>query len=133
MARADRIGGTFAPPLDEPLLRRYEEAAGRGGEKVREAMNKLIHMLRTFWQTPRSRLPGRDHPSGRGVIVPLEDAEIKRIWDVVPWMEELDVYAGWFDQIDPIRERELRNAAFHLLWFAKELHLDREPMTADQL
>jgi hypothetical protein len=28
---------------------------------------------------------------------------------------------------------ELRNAAFHLLWYARELERDREPMTNDQL
>lgn len=31
------------------------------------------------------------------------------------------------------QEAALRNAAFHLLWFAKELELDREPITADMI
>lgn len=133
MAKSPRIGGTFAPPLDEPLLTRYEHLTEQGGEKIREAMNKLVKLLRTFWQTPRSRLPGSNHPSGKGVIVPLEDSEIKRIWDDVPWMEELTLYGTWFEAIDPIRDRDLRNAAFHLLWYATELCLDREPITADQV
>jgi hypothetical protein len=34
---------------------------------------------------------------------------------------------------DGLRAGELRNAAFHLLWFCKELTLDREPLTVDKL
>lgn len=33
----------------------------------------------------------------------------------------------------PATEPSLRNAAYHLLWFARELALDREPLTTDQL
>jgi hypothetical protein len=90
-------------------------------------------MVRKFRETPDSVQPGTPHPSGRGVIVPLEDAEIQRIWDVVPWMEELKMYGQLFEKISATEQRDLRNAAFHLLWFGKELCSDREPITNDKL
>ncbi len=90
-------------------------------------------MLEVFWQTPESKQPGDPHPCGRGTIIPLEDAEIQRIWDVVPWAEELDLYGRLFDRIDPVATRDLRKAAFHLLWYGRELCADREPITSDKL
>jgi len=127
------IGGSFAPPLDADTLADYKSLAATAPEQVGEYMRDLIQMLKVFRETPDSEQPGKPHPSGRGTIVPLEDAEIKRIWDVVPWKEELDVMGGVFDNIDPLTQRELRNAAFHLLWFGRELCADREPITTDKL
>ena len=65
-------------------------------------------------------------------MVPLEEAEVERIFDVVPWDHELDAIQSLFDGIPP-EKRDLRNAAFHLLWFGKELVKDREPMTIDTI
>lgn len=127
------IGGSFAPPLDAAKLAEYKALAAAAEEKVREGMTALIKMVETFRETPASTQTGKPHPSGRGLVVPLDEAEVKRIWDVVPWQEELDLYAGWFDKIDPVKLKPLRDAAFHLLWYGRELFLDREPMTADRL
>lgn len=125
-----RFGGSFAPPLDS--LEPYKSLAATAPEQVKDYMTKLIVMLETFRQTPDSTLPGSPHPSGRGNIVPLDDAEVKRIWDVVPWSEELDAMAVVFDRIGP-EQKPLRDAAFHLLWFGRELCADREPITSDKL
>lgn len=76
---------------------------------------------------------GGSTANGVGVVVPLEEEEIKRIWDHVPWKEELDMYSAVFEEIPPGTNRDLRNAAFHLLWYGRELELDREPMTTDKL
>lgn len=38
-----------------------------------------------------------------------------------------------FDSIDPVAQKDLRNAAFHCLWVARELDLGREPITTDKL
>lgn len=132
MARI-RIGGSFAPPLTAEKLAHYKSLAKNAGGQIGDYMAQLAKMLETFRETPDSQQPGTPHPSGRGTIVPLEDAEIERIWDVVPWAEELDVIGKVFDTIPAATQAELRNAAFHLLWFGRELCADREPITNDKL
>lgn len=128
------IGGSFAPPLDTDKLTRYRELADTAvSSQVREVLHKLCDMVAKFWETPKSSLSGVSHPSGRGLIINLEDDEIKRIWDYVPYDKENKMYAELFDTIDARTNKELRDAAFHLLWFAVELEKDREPLTNDML
>jgi hypothetical protein len=131
--RAPRIGGSFAPPLDATKVVAYRRLADSAPPQIREAVHKLADMAVLFQETPRSSLPGAPHPVGRGVIVPLEKAEVERIWDAVPWAEEIEMYAALFDKIDPVTAKSLRDAAYHLLWFAVELEKDREPITNDML
>jgi hypothetical protein len=128
-----KIGGSFAPPLDLEKLARYHELAQQAGGAVGDVMAKLCDMVEAFEQSPRSTRAGSPHPSGAGLMVPLSEAEIKRLWEYVPWGWECDAYAKLFDEIDPRTKKELRNAAHHLLWFARELERDREPMTTDRL
>jgi len=127
------IGGSFAPPLSNERLEAYKSLANSATPQVKDYMLQLAKMLEVFRETPDSTNPGAPHPSGRVVIVPLEDAEIKRIWDFVPWSQELDVMGAVFDKINATIQKELRNAAFHLLWFGRELCADREPITNDKL
>lgn len=128
-----RMGGSFAPPLDAAKIASYRALAATAEPEVSEIMLNLCDMVETFQRTPRSKQNGSPHASGVGTIIPLEQAEIKRIDSVVPWMRECDMYGEVFDGIDNETQKPLRDAAFHLLWFAKELTLDREPITADQL
>jgi hypothetical protein len=136
-----RIGGTFAPPLTPEKMDRYAQLASVAPEMVRLEMTKLLDMVRAFSDGPTRGTAGERHPSGAGTIVPLADAEIKRLWDLVPWndekpgdhVNECRVLAELFDGISPVKQKELRDAAFHLLWYANELALDREPITADRL
>lgn len=130
---APRIGGSFAPPLGAEKIAAYRALAASADPAVAEAVLALCDMVALFRETPASRNAGTPHPSGRGTIVPLEDAEIKRIWDTVPWEHEAEMYARLFDGIDPVAAKPLRDAAFHLLWFAVELGRGREPLTADRL
>lgn len=148
------IGGSFAPPVDDAKIDRFEQLAKECSDsQIQGYMLDLVKMLRTFRETPESQRPGSSHPSGVGTIVPLEDAEIERIWDVVPWPEECDVMGRVFDKLpagcrrvnDPTAPKgyrieitdqdacDRRNAAYHLLWFARELAQDREPLTNDKL
>lgn len=155
-----RIGGSFAPPLDSGKVSAYRALAADATPEVKEIMDKLCDMVDLFHQTPQSSLSGRPHPSGVGSIIPLENAEIKRIWDAVPWVHECNAIQELFDQLptgvdgeelvaitlpdgstakrrqsivtDP-KAKALRDAAFHLLWYAKELSVDREPITTDKL
>lgn len=128
-----RIGGTFAPPIGGGQLDDYEILASKASGPVGDSMLKLIMMVRKFQETPASSLPGTPHRSGVGLVVPLEPAEVERIDPVVPWEHELDAMARLFDGINLVGQKALRDAAFHLLWYGRELFLDREPMTKDRL
>jgi hypothetical protein len=123
------VGGSFAPPISDEQITSYEAMAKSADRRVSQYMLELVKMLRVFRQTPDSTLPGSPHPV-KGVMIPLENTEIERIWEYVPWPEECDVIDGVFASLP---SGELRNAAYHLLWFARELTKDREPITADKL
>jgi hypothetical protein len=126
-----QIGGSFAPPVDDQKLSHYEALmAAVEDRQVREYGESLVKMLRTFQAAPSSKAKSKPHPSGRGTITPLEQAEIERIWDCVPWPEECDAIDVVFDRLP---SGDVRNAAYHLLWFARELSIDREPCTTDKL
>jgi hypothetical protein len=130
--RQRHVGGSFAPPIDDAALERYEGLASALDESpVRSGMLDLVRMLRRFRETPASTLPAKPHPATRTLIVtPLEPAEVARIFDVVPWREECDMLGRVFEVLPP---GPTRDAAFHLLWFAYELTADREPITSDKL
>lgn len=142
-----RIGGSFAPPLTEQNLVSYRELADRAPEQVKLEMHKLCDMVETFYLTPKSTLQGTPHPVGNvkgkngrvvtPMIVPLQDEEVERMWNLVPWNDEVsgehinecEVLSKLFDGIHPQENKALRDAAFHLLWYAVELANDREPIT----
>ena len=146
MAKA-RLGGSFAPPINSDRIAAYRELAKSSpDERIRDAMLPLCSMVESFYQTPRSTAAGKPHPTGVGVVVPLEEAEIKRIWDLVPYDYECDALGTLFstlpdgcEEVDGeivvtnSEQNARRNAAFHLLWFARELTRDREPITNDLL
>lgn len=132
-----RIGGTFAPPLTDELLDKYEDLADEIEGPVAEAMMTLAKCCRKWWNLPDSEgLVGRkDHPSGVGTIIPLDEKIQKDLYDLIPWDHELAAIQSLFDNMpsETPEDKEYRNAAFHLLWHVKELNLDREPITNDLL
>jgi hypothetical protein len=128
------LGGSFAPPITDEKLAAYKALAASAPQRVRTAMEELIAAVDAWWALPESSKAGSKHPTGVGAIVPLEDDHVQKLWDVVPWDYELAPLSnsqgtGVFDDLTG----DLRNAAFHLLWFANELTKDREPITADKL
>ena len=132
----ERIGGTFAPPLSDKLLKDYKAAIDvlPATDPLKDALGKLHGCCTQWWALPESAgTLTKAHPSGRGVIVPLEEKHQKALWDSIPWEHELDGIQKLCDGIDPVGHRDLRNLAFHLLWHVRELNLDREPLTADKL
>lgn len=137
MAKQPRIGGSFAPPIDEALLAQYQQLAAAADpqhEQAAEALRVLLNCFCQWWEQPESGPDGsRPHPSGRGTIVPLDEPIAQALYQHIPWREELDMYAALFERIDAHKHAALRNAAFHLLWYARELDLDREPITADKV
>lgn len=126
------FGGCFAPPLTPEKLATYRTLAATAAPEIGEAMVKLCDMVDKFWETPDSSLPGEQNLIGF-TEVPLEPVEIKRIWDWVPYADELRLYAVRFDTINPVSEKALRDAAHHLLWYGVELFNDREPLTSNKL
>ena len=127
------FGGNFAPPLSAQRAEEYRGFAKDLPDQIREPFLRLVDMVVLFHKTPPSPLVGSPHLSGRGIVVPLEDKEKSRMWDAIPWPEEMEMYSRLFDTISNEAQKPLRDAAFHLLWFARELDLDREPMTNDRL
>jgi hypothetical protein len=138
-----RIGGSFAPPLTDEKLAVYRALIdGMDAQSpVRDAMEALYNCAAAWWEQPESVGDGKPHGSGRGTIVALDKPVADALWDAVPWdgqklddgstaPRECDMYAELFDGLPA---GEVRNAAFHLLWHAKELSQDREPITADKL
>lgn len=133
----------FAPPLTDEKLASYRALADSCPDaEVRDALGTLLACVAAWWELPESartdvqrwaiRHRGKDVTFP---VVPLEAEHVAALWDVTPWMRELNTLSnskdtGLFDRLD---RGELRDAAFHLLWFAKELTLDREPVTADKL
>lgn len=117
-------------PITPADLKAYRKLLGKASKEVKSAGLGLIRMLEVFWETPASQLTGIRHQSGVGQIVPLEPAEIQRIWDYVPDQPEIDQMSIMFETLPA---GALRNAVHFLLWYAVELSKDREPITTDTL
>jgi hypothetical protein len=128
-----RAGGSFAPRVDGARVAAYRGLLPQAAGPVRDAMTSLLRMVEVFNETPDAEGEGELHPSGRGRAVALSRREVERIDSVVPWGHEIEAYAQLFDAIDARTQKPLRDAAFHLLWYARELFLDRQPMTTDLL
>jgi hypothetical protein len=127
------IGGNFAPPLSDEKLAAYTAlVAGLKPSPVRDAMTSLLRCCAKWWELPEpAGTAARAHPSGRGVVVPLAPGHAKDLDDLIPWGHELKAAEELLDGIDPVGDKALRDAAFHLLWHVKELDLGREPLTND--
>lgn len=134
MAKA-RIGGSFAPPLSDEKLATYKAMADAlPASPVKDAMATLLTCCGVWWELPEPEGTARTpHPAGVGTVVALQDDHAKALWDHIPWEHELDAIAGVLETISNETHKALRDAAFHLLWHAKELCLDREPLTIDRL
>lgn len=132
----------FAPPLTDELLANYETlVATLPAERaeLKDAMQQCLACVKAWWELPAStRTDGETFDiRHRGekrkyTVTPLESEQVQRLWDVTPWMRELVAIEPLFDAL-PLAEKELRDAACHLLWHAKEITLDREPLTSDKL
>jgi hypothetical protein len=131
---AVRYGGSFSPPLSDEILASYKTMIDAlPASPIKDAMGVLHNCCAKWWDQPESTGEGKPHPVGKGVIVALDKPIADALWEHIPWKQELDMMAKLFDGIDPDTQSNLRNAAFHLLWHAIELEMDREPITTDKL
>ncbi len=129
------VGGTFAPPITDEKLESYRDLIeSKANGAIKDACIMLLACVEKWWELPEAAGTKQwAHASGTGQIVKLQNDHTKILFDSIPWDHELDAIQSLLDKIDPTAERDLRNAAFHLLWFVKELSLDREPLTNDKL
>lgn len=133
----------FAPPLTDEKLARYkvisDELPESGG--LRYAFLECLKAVELWWELPESKGGRKDQTldikhRGRdvGVKVTTLTPDLTRQLDpAVPWDYELAAMGKLFDTIDPVADKELRDAAFHVLWLATELERGREPLTLDKL
>lgn len=138
----------MAPPLTDEALAGYRRLIDGvpAGTELRDALEGCYACVAAWWDAPESNAPVARHwnVSHRGVAKtvperPLTPELVKHLWDVTPWMSELErlsptgppeaLDTGVFDKVT---DKALRDCAFHLLWHCKEVTLDREPMTADK-
>ena len=113
---------THAPPLTTAVLQRYRVLiAGVPAETpVASLLARLYGCVQTWHQ----------HPSmgdRRGMaLTPATQAALAAL---LPSAADLDHIGRVLETIPPGSHRALRNAAFHLLWFCRELAKGREPLT----
>lgn len=132
----------FAPPLNDKTLTEYKKLFKNVEDKeLKDCLDTLHKCTEAWWKQAESQATGqkewlfytKDGKEVRGIEQPLQPEQVESLWDTTPWMRELVAMEPILDKINPQSEKELRNAAFHLLWFAKEITLDREPMTTERL
>jgi len=144
----------FAVPLTDERLAKYRaliEAEPAG--EVKDALVGLLACVTAWWALPVStrtdstKIPvlvpsGKLGPKGEPIrgkgeltVTPLEESHVKSLWDVTPWMRELDTLSTPRDDglFDKLPKSDLRHAAFDLLWHCKEITLDREPLDQSRL
>lgn len=128
-----KLSGSFAPPLAPKQLAVYRALAQAAPPSIADAMVALCDMMEMYHGHPPSTRESIPHRSGIVAMTPLESHVVAALDPWVPWLHECKMYGELFAQLDPVKERDLRNAAHHLLWHAVELTHDREPLTTDRL
>ncbi len=132
----------IAPPLTDEILATYRTIIDSVPERtpLRDALEALYKCATAWWGVPVSKMrekrlaTGTDLTQGPDVRFQKLDTEtMEALYDHIPWMEEILGYEALFEQVSDATDKELRDCAFHLVWHAKELTLDREPITLDRI
>lgn len=129
----------LAPPLTDEKLVEYRNLINgvAKGSELRSVLDELYACVWSWWDAPLSTEKerivgtGTDLTSGPDVRLQLLDkATQDKLWEHVPWSYELDSMKPILELIGP---KDIRDCAFHLLWFAIELCNDREPLTLERI
>lgn len=118
-----------APPLTDEMLETYTElAATASPAKVKLVLEKLLNLVTAWYYLPESGGDPCEHGSGLCEYIPLDENIKTELSQYLPFKEELSMFAEVLEG----QTGNIRNAGFHLLWYATELFLDREPITMDR-
>lgn len=121
------IGGSFAPPITEDHVKNWPTLIAATNGLTRTALEVLHKLMLAHRPHKAKALKGEPHPSGKGIIMPLADDVKKACEPHLPSHAEMEIFGQLFESLGgPIRD-----VAFHLLWYARELELGREPPTTD--
>lgn len=102
--------------------------------RLYEYAYKLLSMVERFLETPESSQPLQKIRVDLGTELAalpakaLDPEEYERMFDYVPWEDEIEMMSQAFEALPT---GDVRNACFHLIWYARELTRDREPMTKE--
>jgi hypothetical protein len=135
----------FAPPLTDELLEKYRllivaQHGDPAKAELKDALEACFACVLRWWNLPASkerpttwqtRRP--DGSPSHFDETPLSAELIQQLDATTPWLSECKLYQQLFGEL-PLStpaEKELRDAAFHLLWHAIEITHDREPLTSD--
>lgn len=132
----------MANPLTDTMLSQYSSMiSGLESGELKDALRSLYDCVNAWWNIDESKEQPTKWPmfnvaTGKRdhlLEVPFSDDIIKKLDLTTPWISELNRLSnaeatGLFDSLTG----ELRDMAFHLLWYAKEISLDREPITQDK-
>lgn len=137
----------FAPELSDETIAKYEalmNALPPSMGQVQDAMRECLTAVKLWWGLPDSTGSNRDQSlelvhRGKGILVKITSLtpELqKQLFDAIPWPYELKSMQDLFDETFDNRSahpKELVDACYHLLWYARELCCDREPLTQNKL
>lgn len=124
---ANEVGGSFAPPITDDMLKKWEKLNEKVGGLTGKAIEQLIETVRTHRKHVPTRTGGKPHKSGKGTIFNLSTKAKEACENCLPSADERKLMGQMFESLSG----DERNMAFHLLWYANEIGLDREPITSD--
>lgn len=131
--RHGHIGGSFAPPLSDETIAKYEAMiAALPASPVKDGMATCLNCCKKWWDLPESNSKKVPHMTGVA-MTPLDKPIMVALDEHIPWENEIQAIADAFETISNETNKPLRDAAFHLLWHVRELNLDREPITKDRV
>ena len=118
----------LAPQLTDETLDKYKAMIETAPLPIKESMTTLMKCVENWWNLPESKDTPRNLVfDGKAASQALDNDIKEKLWDDIPWEDELKMIQQRFDNIS-VENKALRDAAFHLLWYVLELNNDREPM-----
>jgi len=156
MIRTDKYPvACHAPEITTEKVSEYETLiSGITDREVKDRCADLLSCVKEYMTLPASAEDtGDTFVFGEGAarksckIHPFDQSKVNALWDVTPYMTDLAAYEVCFEALPPgtvenedgtvtledATEKAIRDMAFHLLWYAKEITLDREPLTLGKL
>lgn len=115
------FGGSLAPTIDEVKMSQFRHFEGTLDGPANDYYTELLELAELWWDSDVSTAEAK--PGRFQAIVPLTQELQNKFYNAIPWPKELALMAETFETLTG----EVRNCAFHLLWLANELNLNREP------